>query len=132
MAAVAMHVDDQRWHPHHLQVVAPEPWNVHVPLENDQKGWVAVDFDALVDSPVHAGSFDLEPFEVEGCQHQLLLIGHPPGGWPDQLNADVASVCSAVCRLMGTDPPAGDRYHLVIQMLERGYGGLGSKSKSKA
>lgn len=124
MAAVAMHVDDQRWHPHHLQVLAPEPWNVHVPLEKGPDGWLAADFDALVDSPLHAGEFDLKPFEVEGHRHDLLLIGTPPGGWPEHLSADVASVCSAVCRLMGTAPPAGDRYQLVIQMLEQGYGGL--------
>lgn len=124
MAAVAMAVDDQRWQPHHLQVLAPDPWKVHVPLERSADGWVAADFDALVDSPVHAGVFDLEPFQVEGHQHDLLLIGSPPGGWPDNFRADVATVCSAVCLLMGTDPPAGDRYQLVIQMLEQGYGGL--------
>ena len=40
------------------------------------------------------------------------------------LTQDITSVCRATCRLMDTPPPAGDRYQLVIQMLENGYGGL--------
>ena len=73
---------------------------------------------------MHAGPFDVERFDVDGHDHELLLIGSPPGGWPPSLTQDITSVCRATCRLMDTPPPAGDRYQLVIQMLENGYGGL--------
>jgi len=124
LAAVAMEVEGCRWQEHRLTASAPEDWMVHVPLPKVEDEWVADDFDALVDSPVHAGVFDVEPFDVDGYRHELLLIGSPPGGWPTSLNQDIASVCSATCRLMDTPPPAGDRYQLVIQMLDSGYGGL--------
>ena len=124
LAAVAMDVEGSRWHEHRLTVKVPEPWRVHVPLPTVDDAWIAEDFDALVDSPVHAGPFDVERFDVDGHDHELLLIGSPPGGWPPSLTQDITSVCRATCRLMDTPPPAGDRYQLVIQMLENGYGGL--------
>ena len=124
LAAVAMDVEGCRWHEHRLTARVPESWRVHVPLPVVDDAWIAEDFDALVDSPVHAGPFDVERFDVDGHGHELLLIGTPPGGWPPSLTQDIASVCRATCRLMDTPPPAGDRYQLVIQMLENGYGGL--------
>jgi len=45
-------------------------------------------------------------------------------GWPLTFQADIEAVCEAACTLMGTPPPAGDRYQLVIQLLDQGYGGL--------
>ena len=124
LAAVAMDVEGCRWHEHRLTVAVPEAWSVHVPLPFVDQAWIAEDFDGLVDSPVHAGSFDVERFDVDGHGHELLLIGSPPGGWPSSLTQDITSVCRATCRLMDMPPPAGDRYQLVIQMLESGYGGL--------
>lgn len=124
LAAVAMQIDGCRWQEHHLSVSVSSPWKVHVPLPCQGGVWVAEDFDALVDSPVHAGDVDVAPFEVDGYRHELLLIGSPPGGWPTDFKRNVEAVCSATCRLLGTAPPAGNRYQLVIQMLEKGYGGL--------
>ena len=124
LAALAMEVEAERWTEHRLRVSAPDAWTVHVPLPSDADGWIAESFDSLVDSPVHAGPFEADNFEVHGSDHELLLIGAPPGGWPGQLKRDVASVCRSTCDLMGTSPPAGDRYQLVIQMLNSGYGGL--------
>ena len=123
-AAVVMEVEGFRWDQHHLSVAAPDHWQVHCPLPVSGGGWLAADFDALIDSPVHAGPFAAQSFDVQGHQHELLLIGDPPGGWPPSFLNDVERVCVATCQLMGTPPPAGDRYQLVIQMLDSGYGGL--------
>ena len=124
LAGLAMEVEGCRWDPHHLTVSAPEAWSVHVPLDDFRDGWLAADFDSLVDSPVHAGPLDTRSFRVLDHQHELLLIGAPPSGWPASFLDDVTAVCEATCRLMGTSPPAGDRYQLVLLLLENGYGGL--------
>ena len=124
LAGLVMELDGCRWLTHELSVLAPEHWQVHVPLPQVGGVWSAPDLDGLIDSPVHAGPFPAQPFTVQGQHHELLLIDAPPNGWPETLLADVEAVCTATCRLMGTDPPAGDRYQLVIQLLERGYGGL--------
>ena len=124
LAALVIEVDGRRWASHDLEILAPDHWETHVPLERRGSRWSAVDLDALIDSPVHAGPFPAQPFEVAGHAHELVLIDAPPQGWPTRLRADVEAICAATCRLMGTPPPAGDRYQLVIQLLEQGYGGL--------
>ena len=124
LPAVIMLIDGERWNPHHLQLCLPTDWLGHLPLPRVDDGYEAKDFDHLVDAPVHAGPFDSRPFTVCGHQHELLTIGEPPMGWPLTLQADIEAVCEAACTLMGTPPPAGDCYELVIQLLDQGYGGL--------
>ena len=124
LSGLAMEVQGCRWSPHQLTVSTPDSWSVHVPLDHSGDGWSAADFDALVDSPVHAGPFEARLIRVLDHQHQLLLIGAPPAGWPPSFLDDVVAVCEATCRLMGTPPPAGDNYQLVLILLEQGYGGL--------
>ena len=124
LPAVVMLIDGERWNPHHLQLCLPTDWLGHLPLPRVDDGYEAKDFDHLVDAPVHAGPFDSRPFTVCGHQHELLTIGEPPMGWPLTLQADIEAVCEAACTLMGTPPPAGDCYQLVIQLLDQGYGGL--------
>ncbi|QNI76456.1 PDZ domain-containing protein [Synechococcus sp. MVIR-18-1] len=124
LPAVVMLIDGERWNPHHLQLCLPTDWLGHLPLPRVDDGYEAKDFDHLVDAPVHAGPFDSRPFTVCGHQHELLTIGEPPMGWPLPLQADIEAVCEAACTLMGTPPPAGDCYQLVIQLLDQGYGGL--------
>jgi predicted metalloprotease with PDZ domain len=51
LASVAMEIEGFRWMPHHLEVSAPSHWQVHLPLESSVKGWLAKDFDALIDTP---------------------------------------------------------------------------------
>lgn len=126
LPAVVMLVDGERWHEHRLQVSVPEHWSVAVPLPHDGSGsmFVARDFDQLVDSPVHAGPFQPERLNVRGHEHELILIGSPPCGWPGSFKQDLEAVCTAVCTLVDSDPPADHPYQLVIQALEQGYGGL--------
>lgn len=124
LPAVVMLIDGERWNPHHLQLCLPNGWLGHLPLPRVDDGYEAKDFDHLVDAPVHAGPFDSRPFTVCGHQHELLTIGEPPMGWPLSLQADIEAICEAACTLMGTPPPAGDCYQLVIQLLDQGYGGL--------
>ncbi len=124
LSAVAMLVEEERWAEHRLELQLPAEWQAHVPLPQESGSYRAEHFDALVDSPVHAGAFPAQSFEVEGFRHELVLIGAPPQGWPSTLLADIEAVCTATCRLMAEPPAAGDRYQLVIQMLDQGYGGL--------
>ena len=124
LPAVVMLIEGERWNPHQLRLSLPTGWMGHVPLPADDDGYQAKDFDHLVDAPLHAGPFQSSPFTVRGHQHELLTIGEPPMGWPLSFQADLEAVCEAACTLMDTPPPAGDRYQLVIQLLDQGYGGL--------
>ena len=126
LPAVVMLVEGERWNEHRLQVSGPEHWSVAVPLPQDSIGsvFLAKNFDQLVDAPVHAGTFHPERLSVRGHDHQLILIGSPPFGWPSGFKHDLEAVCTAVCDLLDSEPPAEQEYQIVIQSLEQGYGGL--------
>ncbi len=124
LSAVVMLVDGHRWDRHVLQLLIPEAWTVACPLPQTNGSFVAEDFDHLVDAPVHAGELHVETLIVRDMAHELVLIGTPPSGWSTTLPAEIASICSAVCDLMDSDPPSKQPYQLVLQLLDKGYGGL--------
>ena len=80
LSAVVMLVEGQRWTPHRMKVVTPSHWSVACPLPNHDDGYVAEDFDHLVDAPVHAGVIDTRSLTVREQPHHLVLIGAPPSG----------------------------------------------------
>ena len=123
LAAAVVEIGSHRWSTHRLNVVVPDGWNTYIPLTGEEI-FIADDYDQLVDAPLHAGCFQSTPFTVNKNNHQLICIGAPPMGWPSDFLEDISDICCATCHLMDGPPPAGDRYQLVIQMLDRGYGGL--------
>ena len=124
LSAVVMLVEGQRWSQHLLKVLAPSHWSVACPLPNHDDGYIAEDFDHLVDAPVHAGVMDTRSLTVREQPHELVLIGAPPCGWSNDLPGQIELICEAVCDLMQSDPPSRAPYQLVLQLLDQGYGGL--------
>ncbi len=125
LAQVAMQIDGQRWNPHGLELQLPEDWQAFVPLPEDGRGgWLAGDYDQLVDSPVEVGLMTARPFAVAGVPHRWVSWGQDPAiDSPDWLE-QVSAVCQACCQLMGAAAPPAEFYLLVLHLLEQGYGGL--------
>ncbi len=124
LSAVVMLIEGQRWNQHVLEVLIPASWTAVCPLPRNNGSFLAEDFDHLVDAPVHAGELHVEMLNVRKVSHELVLIGTPPSGWSSTLPAEIESICSSVCDLMGSDPPSREPYQLVLQLLDQGYGGL--------
>ena len=124
LSAMVMLVDGQRWNRHLLTVSIPDAWSIACPLPHENGVFLAEDFDHLVDAPVHAGDLKIETLTVRDRPLELVLIGSPPSGWSRDLPGQIASICSSVCDLMGSDPPSRQPYQLVLQLLDQGYGGL--------
>jgi predicted metalloprotease with PDZ domain len=131
LAAVVLELEGERWSPHRLEMLLPDGWEAFVPLPNDPRGgWIARDFDQLVDSPVEAGPHRGLSFEVAGVPHRWVTWGACPGGeawllerFPSLLT-DVQQVCLRCCQLMGVERPASGSYLFVLHLLDEGYGGL--------
>jgi predicted metalloprotease with PDZ domain len=125
LAQVALQIDGQRWNPHVLELQLPPDWQAFVPLPEDgQGGWLARDYDQLVDSPVEVGSLTARPFAVAGVPHRWVTWGKEPTIDSPSWLLEVAAVCRACCQLMGTATPPAQAYLLVLHLLEQGYGGL--------
>jgi predicted metalloprotease with PDZ domain len=130
LAAVVLQVQGQRWLPHRLHLQLPAGWQPFVALPScADGGWLASDFDQLVDTPVEAGPHACHGFAVAGVHHRWVSWGTTLAGLdpveadPDWLR-DVQRVCLACCRLMGVERPAADHYLFVLHLTDNGYGGL--------
>jgi len=125
LAQVALQIEGQRWQPHALELQLPPDWQAFVPLAEDgQGGWLARDYDQLVDSPVEVGALTARPFAVAGVPHRWVTWGQDPAIDDPRWLEQVAAVCDACCQLMGTAAPPAETYLLVLRLLEQGYGGL--------
>jgi predicted metalloprotease with PDZ domain len=127
LAGVVLQIEGERWRPHRLELVLPDHWQPFVPLPPAAAGgWLARDYDQLVDTPVEAGRHPSHRFTVAGVPHRWVSWGGDPPATDPPWLADVERVCLACCRLLGeaAPPPPADHYLFVLHLLERGYGGL--------
>jgi predicted metalloprotease with PDZ domain len=129
LAAVALQIEGERWNPHGLELQLPEGWIPFVPLPEKADGWIAADFDQLIDTPIEVGPHGAHGFSVAGVPHRWVTWGQTLAGEgfiaadPHWL-AHVERVCLACCALMGVNKPAADHYLFVLHLSENGYGGL--------
>ena len=134
LAAVALLIEGERWSEHSLSLQLPDGWNPFVPLQDSPQGWLAKDFDQLVDTPIEVGPHREQPFQVAGVPHRWVSWGHDLAGsdltTDPQWLADVERVCLACCQLLGVSRPAADTYLFVLHLTADGYGGLEHDSSS--
>ena len=135
LAAVAVQIEGERWKPHGLQLQLPEGWKPFVPLPEtadgsiEGSGWIAENYDQLIDTPIEVGPHVAHDFSVAAVPHRWVTWGPTLAGEdfiaadPHWL-ADVERVCLACCALMGVERPAADQYLFVLHLSEKGYGGL--------
>ncbi len=130
LAAVALEIEGERWSDHRLQLTLPPSWQAFVPLpETPGGGWLARDFDQLVDTPIEVGPHRSHAFSVAGIPHRWVSWGQLLHGgdlvendplWLEHLER----ICLACCRLMGVDRPVASAYLFVLHLTDSGYGGL--------
>ena len=125
MAALALGIEGERWRPHGLQLLLPPGWRAYVPLpERPQGGWLANDYDHLIDTPIETGPHPHHAFAVAGVPHRWVEWGGDLAAEDPRWLDDVAAVCQACCRLMGVERPAADDYLFILHRTDQGYGGL--------
>ncbi len=124
LAGVALQAEGERWSAHRLSLSLPEGWQAFLSLPAAEEGWIARDFDQLIDSPIEVGPHPCHSFDVEGVPHRWVSWGDDLPSQDPRWLADVTKVAQACCRLMGVERPASDAYLFVIHLLEKGFGGL--------
>lgn len=106
----------------HLRVELPPEWEgVYTGLDAEAGGFIAADFDELVDSPLVIGSPTVRALEVSGTPHRLVLAG-PLGPWDvDQSAEDVSRIVQTQHDFWETVPYAD---YTFLQVLNERGGGL--------
>jgi len=108
----------------------PAGWDVATGLPevhgaDGAPGWMAPDYDALIDHPVELGTFWRGHFEAGGVPHEFVVAGAPPGFDGERLLADTRRICEAQMRFwQGCERPAFERYVFLLNAVDDGYGGL--------
>jgi len=118
--------------PHNVQIELPDDWKhcvTALPAHSDGKPchFVAVDYDAAVDSPIVAGNPALYEFEVNGVPHVLANIGES-GIWDGQKSADdTQKITQEIADFWGNIPY--EKYWYLNVIAESG-GGLEHKDST--
>ena len=107
--------------PLRVELEAPEGWAVFTGLRPEDGGFLADDYDQLVDCPIEVGPHDEIAFEVHGVPHRLVLAGRAELDH-DALRDDVARLCTEVAAVFGNMP--FDDYTFIISLVDNGGGGL--------
>ncbi len=118
--------------PHEVRLELPSTWKSSTTSLDAAPGgqphhYVAPDYDALVDSPIVAGTPDIREFTVDGRRHLLVTEG-AEGVWNiDRAVADVEKVVRETARMWGMLPY--ERY-VFFNMLTANSGGLEHKNST--
>lgn len=105
-----------------LSVETPAHWTVSTALPTTPAGFLARDYDHLVDSPLEIGPHEVHRFEVKGRPHEFVV--HGTGNVDmDRVLEDTAKIVEAELDFFGGEPPY-ERYLFILQMMADGGGGL--------
>ena len=106
----------------------PRGWSVATSMPADgPRGYLAADYDELVDHPFALGSLWQGRFEACGVPHEFAVGGAWPGFDGERLLADARRICETQIAFWHgqRDPrPPFDRYVFLLQAVDEGYGGL--------
>ncbi len=107
--------------PHRVRVQAPAGWQTFTSLPADGDGWLAADYDALVDAPFEVGPHRVLAFEHQGVPFRVVLAG---AGELDEarLRDGVQRVVAEVAQVFGTLPFSN--YTFLFELVDSGGGGL--------
>ncbi|PXW93534.1 putative metalloprotease with PDZ domain [Sphaerotilus hippei] len=104
----------------------PEGWQVATGLPAAAEGgWLAPDYDALIDHPIELGPFWRGEFVAGGVPHELVVAGALPSFDGERLLEDTRRLCEAQIRFWhGEGRPPFERYVFMLNAVDDGYGGL--------
>jgi predicted metalloprotease with PDZ domain len=108
-STVLMYTDERRDEPLTVIVEAPEHWRVSTGLSDDPqghqgRGFVARDYDTLVDCPLEIGEHDWVTFTVRGVPHEIMIWGRHEADF-DRLKSDFAAIVEEQARIFEGDGP---------------------------
>jgi predicted metalloprotease with PDZ domain len=99
--ALFLSVEGRRNEPHEVRIASP--WPVATALERRGSGWVAPDYDTLVDSPIETSDFEVRRFGVAGRRHEFVV--HGEGNYDlARIARDASKIVRHASRVFGEIP----------------------------
>ncbi len=82
----------------------PAGWKIATPLDSGSDGYLAPNYDRLVDSPVEIGDFRTYEFDEGGAHYRVVVDADTADYAPDKILADVHSIVTAAVSWMNDRP----------------------------
>lgn len=137
-AALCLAVSNLEALPQQIVVPAPEAkvaanWQLATALTpvNDTAllgfgSYQATDYASLIDSPLLAGIFKIQQFQIDDIPHYLLVTGDNLADLP-RFSDDLQQICRQQRDVFGSLPEDLHQYWFLLWVTEQGYGGLEHK-----
>ncbi len=127
--SLCLRVERREAEPHAITLGdLPRGWQVATSMPSQPKGgFVAADYDELVDHPFELGSFWRGTFKAHGVAHEFIVAGAWPGFDGERLIADAKKICEtqiAFWHGAKKPKPPFERYVFMLNAVDDGYGGL--------
>ncbi len=131
--SLCLRVEGRETEPHSIALgELPRGWQVATSMAPRAKGgYVAADYDELVDHPFELGAFWRGAFEAHGVPHEFVVAGAWPGFDGERLIDDTKKICEAqIAFWHGSKKPKPppkppfERYVFMLNAVDDGYGGL--------
>ena len=126
-ATMFFYAENQRRNPCHVVIDAPEGWRTSVALDPLDGGYIAKDYDELVDSPFEIGTHTPLHFTAAGVPHEVVLWGEPQLD-EKKLVTDLARIVETEAAIFGGLPMK--RYVFFVYASDKGRGGLEHKAST--
>jgi predicted metalloprotease with PDZ domain len=123
LAEVLFYIPDRRHEPAQVQFILPPSWKLVTLMPEDSRSgeYVAPSYDALVDSPVEAGEFQMYSFSQGKAVYRVAVRGNPADYSSARLLDSIAKITAAETALMRDVPFS--RYTFIFHFSETDGGG---------
>ncbi|MGH9401213.1 MAG: M61 family metallopeptidase [Terriglobia bacterium] len=123
LAQILFYIPRERDRPSALRFILPPGWKLITLLAGAGPEFTAPGYDALVDSPVEAGLFQLYSFSQDGALYRITVRGSPADYSSTQLMESIEKIAATETTLMRSRPCA--RYTFIFHFPEAGGGAEG-------
>ncbi|MGH9351860.1 MAG: M61 family metallopeptidase [Terriglobia bacterium] len=123
LAQVLFYIPRERGQPCVLQFILPSGWKLATLLPGDGPEFTAPDYDALADSPVEAGLFQLYSFNQDGGFYRVVVRGNAADYSSARLLDSIKKITASETTLMRSRPCS--RYTFIFHFPEAGGGAEG-------
>jgi predicted metalloprotease with PDZ domain len=127
--SLCLRIEGRESEPHTVTLARlPRGWSVATAMSSDGKqGYIAADYDELVDHPFELGRLWRGSFNAAGVAHEFVVAGAWPAFDGDRLLADTRRICEtqiAFWHGKRKARPPFQRYVFMLNAVDDGYGGL--------
>jgi predicted metalloprotease with PDZ domain len=122
-ATLLFYLPNERGRATRVKLLIPTGWRVASLLEEDADGFLAANYDLLIDSPAEAGEFQEYSYSQNGATYRVVVHADPQDYSPDRLLASLSKITATETALMHDVPFS--RYTFILHFpREEGGGGM--------